>query len=196
MSHFACADEPGSALTSAQIADFRRLAGSLGRPLSLSATGGILLGQEAHFDLTRAGIGLYGGLPFAGARRVVALDLPIIQIREVPAGATVGYGATWRATRPSRIATISGGYANGLLRALGSRAVGFVDGEPAPFVGRVSMDMITLDVTCCRSAVVGTMVEILGPHQSIDDLAKAAGTIGYEILTLLGSRFQRRYRER
>ncbi len=195
MSHFACADEPGSALTAAQIARFRDLAGPLGRPLSLAATGGIVLGPDAHFDMTRAGVGLYGGLPFAGARSVVALDLPILQIREVPVGATVGYGATWRASRPSRIATLSGGYANGLLRAMGNRAMGYLDGHPAPFVGRVSMDLITLDVTDCREAVLGEMIEILGPHQSIDELAHAAGTVGYEILTSLGSRFHRRYRD-
>jgi len=195
MSHFACADEPGHPLTPSQVAEFHRLTEGIPLPRSLAATGGILLGGEAHFDMTRAGIGLYGGQPVAGARPAVALHLPIIQIREVASGAAVGYGATWKATRPSRIATLSGGYADGLIRAMGSRATGFLNGQPLPFAGRVSMDLITLDVTACPEAAPGAMVEILGPHQTVDALATAAGTIGYEILTSLGSRYQRRYRE-
>jgi alanine racemase len=124
---------------------------------------------------------------------VATLHLPIIQIRDLAPGETVGYGASWAATRPSRIATLSGGYADGLIRAMGNRAMGYVDGQPLPFAGRVSMDLITLDITDCPSVAPGTMVEILGPNQSIDDLAAAAGTIGHEVLTSLGSRYERRY---
>ena len=158
--------------------------------LSLSATAGLLLGPEYHFDMVRMGIGLYGGWPFLDARRVVTVDAPVIQVREVQAGESVGYGATWIADRPSRIATISAGYADGLIRALGAGAQVFLDGQPIPTAGRVSMDLITLDVTGvdCNP---GDRVEILGPNQSIDDLAKAAGTIGHEILTSLGRRYDR-----
>ncbi len=195
MSHFACADESGHALTPAQISAFRRMTDGVPRPRSLAATAGILIGPDAHFDMTRAGIGLYGGLPFADARPAVTLHLPILQTREIGPGEPVGYGATWTATRPSRIATLSGGYADGLIRAMGNRATGFLDGRPLPFAGRVSMDLVTLDVTGCPEAAPGAMVEIIGPHQTVDDLAAAAGTIGYEILTALGSRYLRRYRE-
>jgi alanine racemase len=193
MSHLACADEPEHAQNPAQLAEFQRLTAGLDRPRSFAATGGVLLGAGNHFDLTRPGVGLYGGLPFAGARPAVTLHLPVIQVRDLTPDETVGYGATWRAPRPTRIATLSGGYADGLIRAMGGRAQGFIDGQPLPFAGRVSMDLITLDVTDCPQATPGMDVEILGPHQSIDDLAEAAGTIGYEILTSLGSRYARRY---
>ncbi len=194
MSHLACAEAPGHPQNPAQLAEFTRLTESLRDiPLSFAATGGILLGPGYHSHMTRAGIGLYGGLPFAAARPVATLHLPIIQIREVAPGETVGYDAAWRATRPSRIATLSGGYADGLIRAMGGNATGYLDGQPLPFAGRVSMDLITLDVTDCPTAAPGAMVEILGPHQSVDDLAAAAGTIGHEILTSLGSRYRRRY---
>ncbi|HSF94973.1 MAG TPA: alanine racemase [Thermohalobaculum sp.] len=193
MSHLACADEPDHALNAVQLAAFARMTAGLGLPCSLAATGGILLGAPYHHAMTRAGVGLYGGLPFAAARPAVSLHLPIIQIRDVAAGEAVGYGANWTARRAARIATLSGGYADGLIRAMGGGAKGFIDGQPLPFAGRVSMDLITLDVTDCPSAAPGTMVELIGPHQSVDDLAAAAGTIGYEILTSLGSRYTRRY---
>lgn len=198
ISHYACADEPEHPLNARQRADFARLTEGIDRPRSLANTGGILLGPDSHFDLARAGVGLYGGLPFAQARRAVTLHVPILQIREVPAGACVGYGGDWTATAPARIATISAGYADGLPRGLGNPALGaparaFLDGRPLPFAGRVSMDLITLDATGCPDAVPGAMVELIGPNQGIDDLATAAGTIGYEILTSLGSRYTRRY---
>ncbi|MHA1530082.1 MAG: alanine racemase [Alphaproteobacteria bacterium] len=194
MSHLACADDPGHHQNPAQLAEFTRLSESLpGIPRSLAATAGILLGPGYLFDMTRPGIGLYGGWPFTSARPVVSLHLPIIQIREVAPGETVGYGAAWRAPRAARIATLSSGYADGLMRSLSCGATGYLDGQPLPFTGRVSMDLIGLDVTGCPAAAPGAMVEIVGPHQSIDDLAAAAGTIGHEILTSLGSRYRRRY---
>ncbi|HUF55655.1 MAG TPA: alanine racemase [Thermohalobaculum sp.] len=197
MSHFACADEPRSPMNRAQILEFGRLAGDLALPgaaLSLAATGGILLGPEAHLGLTRPGIGLYGGLPFTDARPAVRLDVPVIQVRDVAAGEVVGYGATWVADRPSRIATIAAGYADGLARALGNRASGWHRGRPLPFAGRVSMDLVTLDVTDAPDVAAGDAVQLLGPDQTIDRLADAAGTVGYEVLTGLGSRYRRRYR--
>lgn len=197
MSHFACADEPRSAMNRAQLLEFDRLARALALPgatLSLSATGGILLGPEAHFGLTRPGIGLYGGLPFTDARPAVRLDVPVIQVRDVAAGEVVGYGATWVADRPSRIATVSAGYADGLIRALGNRACGWHRSRPLPFAGRVSMDLVTLDVTDAPDIAAGDAVQLLGPDQPVDRFADAAGTIGYEVLTALGSRYRRRYR--
>ncbi len=192
MSHLACADEPGHPRNAAQIAAFREMAAAFSCPLSLAATGGLLLGPDYHFDVTRPGIGLYGGQPFSAARPVVQLSLPVIQTRELAAGETVGYSATWTAARPSKIATLSGGYADGLIRALGNRATLFADGTPCPLAGRVSMDLLTVDVTDLDR--VPERMEILGPHQGIDDLAAAAGTIGYEILTSLGPRWQRVYK--
>ena len=193
MSHMGCADDPAHPLNAQQLAEFRRLTEGLGPTLSLSATAGLLLGPDYHFGLTRMGIGLYGGWPFLEARRVVAAHAPIIQIRDLDAGETVGYGATWIAERPGRIATISAGYADGLIRASGNGCAAYIGGQPVPFAGRVSMDLVTLDVTDCACAP-GDMAEVLGPNQSIDDLASAAGTIGHEILTAIGSRYRREYR--
>lgn len=193
MSHLACADVPDHPQTPAQLAEFLRLTEGLAIPHSLAATAGTLLGPDYQFDLTRPGVGLYGGAPFTAGRPTLSLHLPIIQIRDVAPGETVGYGATWTAPRPACIATLASGYADGLIRAMGTRAVGYIDGQPLPFAGRVSMDLITLDVTDCPAAAPGTMVEVLGPHQGIDDLAAAAGTIGHEVLTSLGSRYARRY---
>ncbi|MBK0326826.1 alanine racemase [Rhodobacteraceae bacterium F11138] len=191
MSHLACADEPDHPMNAAQLNNFIEMTADIGVPRSLAATGGILLGSGYHFDLTRPGVGLYGGLPFAQARSVVALDLPIIQIRDIDEGETVGYGNTWYAQRPSRIATVAAGYADGLIRAMGPRAQLFADTARCPVVGRISMDLITADVT--DLAQEPQSLSILGPTQTVDDLADAAGTIGYEILTSLGARYQREY---
>ncbi|MEL6217938.1 MAG: alanine racemase [Pseudomonadota bacterium] len=193
MSHLACSDMPGHPQTAAQLAAFRAMTDGGTLPRSLAATGGTLLGAPYAFDMVRPGVGLYGGLPFVAAQPVVSLSLPILQIRDVAPGETVGYGATWRAARPSRIATLSGGYADGLIRALSGRARGWIGDVPCPFPGRVSMDLIGLDVTDAPEATVGQGVEILGSRQGIDALASAAGTIGYEILTSLGARYARRY---
>jgi alanine racemase len=192
MSHMGCADEPAHPLNAAQLAEFRRLTGGLGRPRSLSATAGLLLGTDWHFDLTRPGIGLYGGWPFAQARPVVRLEAPIIQVRDLAPGERVGYAAAWEAGRPSRIATIGLGYADGLIRAAGACGAAWIAGRRVLFAGRVSMDLITLDVSDVPCAP-GDMVELLGPHQGIDDVARMAGTIGHEVLTSLGARFEWTY---
>ncbi|MFC3615853.1 alanine racemase [Lutimaribacter marinistellae] len=193
MSHLACADEPGHPMNTRQLQSFREMTEGLDIPLSLAATGGILLGPEYHFDLCRPGIGLYGGLPFAEAQPVVFLDVPVIQVREVEPGETVGYGNTWFATRPSRIATIAAGYADGILRGTGGGLVAHSDGHRCPVVGRVSMDLITVDVTDLDQDP--DHLRLLGEKQRVDDWADAAGTIGYEILTSLGARYTRDYRE-
>ena len=116
-------------------------------PRCLAATGGILLGPDYHFDLCRPGIGLYGGLPFAGAQPVVRLSLPVIQVRDVAPGESVGYGATWVADNHSKIATVSAGYADGLIRYMGGRARLFAGETACPLAGRVSMDLLTVDVS-------------------------------------------------
>ena len=191
MSHLACADEPSHPMNAYQLDIFRQMTDGCGVPRSLAATGGILLGPDYHFDLTRPGVGLYGGLPFAEAAPVVRLDLPVVQVRDLTEGEVVGYGNAWQASRPSRIATVSSGYADGLIRALSDRATLWHEGVPCPLVGRVSMDLITCDVTDLSE--VPQSLGILGPEQTVDDLAAAAGTIGYEILTSLGARYSRRY---
>ena len=193
LSHLACGDQPDHPMNPHQLNVFKEMAAQADVPLSLSATAGILLGPEYHLDLTRPGIGLYGGLPFDDARPVVALDLPIIQIRDLEPGETVGYGNTWVARRPSRIATLSAGYADGLIRAMGGAAFVYADDIPCPLVGRVSMDLITVDVTDLDQEP--DQLSILNAHQGVDALARATGTIGYEILTSLGDRYTRMYRE-
>jgi alanine racemase len=195
MSHLACADDPAHPANEAQRAAFVAAAARIpGARRSLAATGGVLLGPPFHFDVTRPGVGLYGGLPFAGARPVVTLALPVIQVRDVALGESVGYGAAWTATRPSRIATLGAGYADGLLRALGGGGVRLWAGEAScPLIGRVSMDLVTADVTDLET--VPEALEILGARQGVDDLAAAAGTIGYEVLTGLGARYARDYLE-
>jgi alanine racemase len=191
MSHLACADEVGHPMSAAQLANFRRMTDGTGVPRSLAATGGILLGPDYHFDVTRPGIGLFGGLPFADAAPVVRLSLPVIQSRNVAAGERVGYGNAWTAPKPARIATLAAGYADGLIRAMTGRAHVFTGDTPCPLVGRVSMDMIGVDVTHLPEPPEA--LDILCPAQGVDVLAEAAGTIGYEILTSLGPRYNRRY---
>jgi alanine racemase len=193
MSHLACADDPDHALNEVQLATFHAMTDGTGVPRSLAATGGILLGPKYHFDLTRPGIGLYGGFPYEAASRVVALSLPVIQTRPVAAGEAVGYSCTWVAETDSVIATVSAGYADGLLRGLSNAAVLWDGDTPCPLVGRVSMDLITVDVTHLRQ--IPRSLDILGPHQTVDDLAEIAGTIGYEILTSISPRYARRYVE-
>ncbi len=193
MSHLACADDPDHGLNEVQLANFHAMTDGTSLPRSLAATGGILLGPAYHFDLTRPGIGLYGGRPYEGAARVVSLSLPVIQTRLVAAGEPVGYSCTWTAGRPSLIATVQGGYADGFLRSLSNVALLWAGEDPCPVVGRISMDLITVDVT--DLATVPDSLALLGPMQSVDQLADTAGTIGYEILTGLGPRLKRRYLE-
>lgn len=192
MSHLACADEVDHPMNEHQRAQFEDMTQGLDIPRSLAATGGTLLGEDYHFDMVRPGIGLYGGLPFAQAQPVVTLDLPVIQTREVASGETVGYANAWTAQRASKIATVSGGYADGLIRAMGAQARMHADGIAVPVVGRVSMDLITVDVTDLPAPP--DSLQLIGPHQSVDALADAAGTIGYEILTSLGARYARTWR--
>ncbi|SPJ23989.1 alanine racemase [Palleronia abyssalis] len=191
MSHLACADDPSDPMNARQLRTFTEMVDGVDVPVSLSATGGILLGPEYHFDFTRPGIGLYGGFPFTDGRPVVRLSVPVIQTRDVAPGEIVGYGGSWLADEPTRVATLSAGYADGLIRAMGNDAVLFHEGTPCPLVGRVSMDLLTVDIG--HLDTVPDSLDILGTEQSVDDLAEAAGTIGYEVLTSLGVRYRRTY---
>ena len=193
MSHLACADEPNHPMNARQLKTFREMTDGLDVPRSLAATGGIMLGRDYHFDLTRPGIGVYGGLPFADAMPVVTLDVPVIQVREVATGQTVGYGCAWTAPRPTLVATVAAGYADGLIRALGNGATFTHEGRKLPVVGRVSMDLITVDVT--NLTEVPEHLQLIGNYQSVDTVAGFAGTIGYEVLTALGARYDRVYVE-
>lgn len=191
MSHLACADEPDHPMNAQQLAAFTDMTDGIDAPRSLAATGGILLGEDYHFDVTRPGIGLYGALPFEHAAPVVAIDLPIIQIRDVLTGESVGYGNAWIAKRDSRIATVASGYADGILRAIGPNTQLFANGVRVPIAGRISMDSICVDITDAKD--IPSALELLGPNQTVDTLAENAGSIGYEILTSLGARYSRRY---
>jgi alanine racemase len=192
MSHLACADEPDHAMNTRQLRQFREMTAGLGVPLSLSATGGILLGPEYHFDVTRPGIGMYGGLPFAEALPVARLDLPVIQVRELQAGESVGYGNTWVARDRAVIATVAAGYADGIHRIMGPKTSLYAGDIACPIRGRISMDLIGVDITHLTEEPQG--LTLLGPQQVIDVVADNAGTIGYEVLTSLGGRMTRRYR--
>ena len=191
MSHLASADTPEDPQNAAQLHVFKDLTDGLGVPRSLAATGGVLLGPDYHFELTRPGIGLYGGMPFADASQVVKLSLPVIQTRTLKPGDKVGYNGTWIAPRETVLATVSAGYADGLLRAMSGQAYLFNDDTACPIRGRVSMDLITVDITDLPRAPES--LDILCAAQSVDALAGAAGTIGYEILTSLGQRYARRH---
>jgi alanine racemase len=170
--------------------------------VSLANSSGIFLGADWHFDLVRPGAALYGVAPVPGQpnpmRPVVRLQAQVIQVRAVDAGAAVGYAHAWAAPGATRIATAAVGYADGYLRALGGRgACAWLGGQALPVVGRVSMDTITLDVGAVPEGAVhaGTLLDLMPPEGGVDELAARAGTIGYEILTSLGTRYDRVYRE-
>ena len=198
MSHLARADEPTNAANDAQLREFERLRKMLPKaPASLDNSSGIFLGLPYRFDLARPGAALYGINPTPDQPNpmlpVVRLEAKVIQTRSLGSGAGVGYGHAFRTTGPLRAATISLGYADGWHRRAASAA--WFDGVRLPFVGRVSMDSIILDISALPAGRLreGDLVELLGPSQSVDDAAGHAGTIGYEILTSLGPRFHRRY---
>ena len=205
MSHLACADTPEHPLNARQQAAFRAVRARFpGVGGSLANSSGIFLGDEFTHDLVRPGIALYGGNPtqkVANPMRAVAiLEGAVLQLRDVGPGETVGYSGTWEARRPSRIAVLGAGYKDGVPRALSSReengpAQVFINGRRCPIVGRISMDMMAVDVTELPAASVsrGTRAEILGRNILIDEAAAWAGTISYELLTRLGSRYARLY---
>ncbi len=201
LSHLACADRPEHPLNAEQLRRFRAARARLpDAPASLANSSGIFLGADYHVDLARPGVALYGVNPTPGQpnpmRQVVRLQGKILQVREIDASRTVGYGATHRAAGPTRIATVAVGYADGYLRSLSNRGSAWLGDRRVPVVGRVSMDLITLDVTgaSAEAARPGAFVDLIGADLSTDEVAEAAGTIGYEILTSLGRRYHRVYR--
>jgi alanine racemase len=205
ISHLACADDAHHAMNRAQLAAFRRLSAQLPKArASLAASDGLMLGKEFHFDLVRPGYALYGGQAAAAQRApvepVVRVSARILQVQDVPAGGYVGYSATYRAASPRRIATIAAGYADGVFRhasSSGDEPGGAVAirGKLAPIVGRVSMDLITVDITEVGdpAPVRGDFVDLVGPELPLESVGLAAKTIGYEVLTRLGARFHRHY---
>jgi alanine racemase len=200
MSHLACADDPESRLNAVQLERFRAALAMLpAAPASLASSGGVLLGKDYAFDMVRPGLGLYGGNPqpsrpnpFAVAAQLTGR---VLQIRRVDKGETVGYGATFLAKQPTVVATVALGYADGLMRAIGNRGWAAIAGARVPIIGRISMDLVTLDVTNVADVSLGTQVEFVGDTVTVDEMAAAAGTSSYEVLTLLSHRAPRQYLE-
>jgi alanine racemase len=201
MSHLACAEEPKHAKNTEQrrrfLAARRRLPSA---PASIANSSGIFLGPDFHFDMVRPGAALYGLNPLPGGpnpmAQVINLKGRILQVRDVDRGESVGYGARHRMDRGGRIATVAVGYADGWLRASSERGGGRIDGQEASIVGRISMDLMTLDVTAIDPRLVrpGGFVDLIDAVNTVDRVAERADTIGYEILTALGRRYHRVYR--
>lgn len=201
MSHLACADEPAHPMNRQQLERFLVQARSVpGVARSLAASAGALLARDFHFDVLRPGIGLFGGNPMAEGKNpfepVLRLVAPILQLREIEVGESVGYGRTFVAKRRTRIATVPVGYADGLPRALSNAGIAVIGDTRVAYAGRVSMDLVTLDVTDLPETATrpGTPVELLGKGWTIDDMAQAACTAPYEVLNRLGTRYARIYR--
>ncbi|HET7881658.1 MAG TPA: alanine racemase [Acetobacteraceae bacterium] len=198
MTHLVASEVAADPLNHAQRERFAIACDRLPRaPRSFANSSGIFLGDGWSSDLARPGAALYGINPTPGSANpmwpVARLRARVLAVREVPTGTGVGYNATWHASRPTRVATAAIGYADGLHRSLSNRGRAFFDGKPVPLVGRVSMDLTTFDVTEAPGVVSGSWLEIIGPAQTADDLALAARTNGYEVLTSLGRRFHRTY---
>jgi alanine racemase len=188
MSHLACSADPGHAFNATQLKRFADAATLFPKALrSIAATAGVLNGPEYHFDLVRIGVGLYGSGALdrdnPALSPAVTIEAPILQVRAAETGETFGYGATFAATQKMRTATVALGYADGYLRSLSSRGYGVLTGVKHPILGRISMDLVIIDVTGSAEAQEGAMVEFLGPTAALDDVAALAGTAPYEILT-------------
>jgi alanine racemase len=200
MSHLACAEERDNPMNHRQRARFEELRAKL-PPVSASManSSGIFLGADFHYQLCRPGVALYGVNPTPGQPNpmvpVVTLEAPILQVHEATEAGSVGYGATYATHPGARIATVPVGYADGYPRAAGNMAMARIGARHVRVAGRVSMDLITLDVSDLPHAETrpGAMVELVGGPDGVDRLAEAGGTIGYEVLTRLGTRFTRRY---
>lgn len=199
LTHLACADEPDHPLNRAQLAAFAAIAARFpGVPTSIGNSAATLNGAQWCGDLARPGIALYGGNPHVvrvnPMRTVARFEAELLQLREVAPGEAVGYGASWIAREPRLIATVGAGYAHGIPRLLSNVGEAAFGGVRVPYAGRVSMDLVTLDVTALRGRIaVGDWVELLGEHVTVDEVAALSRTISYEILTGLGPRSQRRY---
>jgi alanine racemase len=200
MSHLACADTPDNPMNAAQLERFNDLSNLFpGLKKSLANSAGMLIGPSYHFDLARPGIALYGGeasgqgnAPF---EPVAHLHAPVLHVHEVAKNTSIGYGATYTVDRPSRIAVVGLGYADGYMRSLSNLGYGFLSGAKVPIAGRISMDLTAFDVTdiAAENCQTGGWIELLGANISVDDVGRAAGTFGYEVLTSLGHRYTQRY---
>lgn len=200
LSHLACADEADHPSNPLQLERFRRLVSALpSAPASFANSSGIFRGTDYHFDLARPGVALYGANPTPERHNpmlpAVRIDARVLQVRSVDSPMTVGYGAGHAIVRRGRLATLSVGYADGYLRSLSGKGAAYFNGLAAPVVGRVSMDLITVDVTDVPEPLVqtGAWAELIGPHRTVDQVAAEAGTIGYEVLTSFGPRYLRVY---
>jgi alanine racemase len=201
MSHLACADEQENPANGAQLGVMQEAATLFpGVPVSFANSGGLFLTGDFKGALCRPGIALYGSNPSPDMENpmkpVVSLDVAVVQTRSVPAGTAIGYGGTLVADKPMRLAVISAGYADGLPRSLSSRGAAYWNGIRLPIAGRVSMDSIILDITALPEGTLklGDRVELIGTHQTLEQIAADADTISYEILTSLGARYRRVYR--
>jgi alanine racemase len=204
MSHLACADEPAHPLNAVQLARFREIRGLFpGLSASLANSAGVFLDAAYHFDLVRPGIALYGGAIVSGEptpmRMVARLEASILQVRDVPAGESIGYGARETVRRPTRLAVLSVGYADGFHRLASSAdgapgGRGVLAGRSVPIVGRISMDLLVVDVTDVPEAQRGATVELIGDTVTLQEVAARMGTIDYEVLTALGHRYTRVHR--
>lgn len=211
MSHLACADDPAHPLNRQQLQSFQRVRAAFpGVESSLANSAGIFLGPDYHFDLTRPGIALYGGAAVNGVtnpmRPVVKAEARILQVRHAKAGEAVSYGASVMLAHDTVIAVAGCGYADGYHRAGSGSGVplraaqpmgaqGFLAGHRVPVIGRITMDLTLYDVTGVpeQSLDDAVWIELFGPNIALDDAAAAAGTISYELLTSLGSRYHRSY---
>lgn len=198
LTHLACADQPAHPLNEAQRSLFAETCAALPEArATLANTAAAFLGPAYTLDQVRPGIGLYGGGPLgrpdARLKAVATLEAAILQVRTVPPGESIGYGADFVATHPMQVAILAAGYADGVLRSFSPGGYAYLAGERRPLLGRVSMDLIAIDVTGCDAAVPGAMVELLGANVAVDDAARLAGTSAYELLTRLGPRAERRY---
>ncbi len=200
LSHLACASDPKHPTNKAQFNKFSQLTDKFNsKRFSLSASSGIFLGKNYHFDLVRPGIAIYGGNPTPSLpnpmKQVIQLKGKIVQTSRVSKGQTIGYGATFKATVPKDVATISIGYSHGVMRSLSNTGRVWISEFEAPILGRISMDLITVDISKIPSELtsIGTCVNLFGAHQTVDQVAKKAGTIDYEILTGLGQTSNKEY---
>ena len=200
MSHMACADTPDDPMNRRQQQYFATCLKHLPKAAEggmLAASSASFLGPDWHFDWIRPGVALYGVRPNRVApnplKPTISLDAKILQIRQIDAPESVGYGASHRVQGPTRIATLAVGYADGFLRCLSNNASAWMGDVEMPIVGRVSMDLITVDITAAPQIGLGDSLNLIGPHQDVDAVADKAGTIGYEILTSLGQRYARHY---
>jgi alanine racemase len=201
--HMSDAGDPASDRNHLQRSDFHQIAKALARTFpnarfSLSSTGGLMLEGDMAEDAVRPGVGLYGASPgsYDPLEPVATLEARVLSVQDIPSGARVGYNGTWTAPRPSRLATLGIGYADGLPRSVSNRGWVAIGGEGFPIVGAVSMDLTIVDISKAqRRIAVGDWAEIFGRRISIDRLAEDAGTIGYELLTSIGGRTRRTYRD-